>query len=322
MNENVVEDKLTKDKNFNVDLDIDLTVNKGELKLKNPVLTASGTFGYGVEFEDFFDVSVLGAITIKGTTLNPTPGNIPPRIYETASGLLNSIGLANIGIDETIEKYSEYFNKLREKGTKVIININGKQIEDFIKIVEKCNSANIFDYYEINVSCPNVKEGGISFSKTPETVYNLVKEISKVSKKSLITKLSPNVSDIKEYVKAAEEAGSHIISLINTLRGMAIDIEKRKPFFNNIVAGLSGPAIKPVALFMTYEARKVTNLPIIAMGGICNYKDAIEFFIAGADAIATGSINFVNPKASLEILEGIKNYLIKKEIKGIDGLRN
>ncbi|MCX8059156.1 MAG: dihydroorotate dehydrogenase [Spirochaetes bacterium] len=294
---------------------MDLKVQNGVLELKNPVLTASGTFGYGEEFEDFFDVSLLGAITIKGTTLNPNPGNIPPRVYETSSGMLNSIGLANIGIDETIYKYETYFNKLKEKGTKVIININGKQVEDFLKIVEKCNESNLFDYYEINVSCPNVKEGGISFSKKPETVYDLVKEIAKVTKKPLITKLSPNVSDIKEYVQAAEEAGTNIISLINTLRGMAIDIQKRKPIFNNIVAGLSGPAIKPIALFMTYEARQITKLPIISMGGICNYKDAIEFLIAGADAIATGSINFVNPIASIEILDGIKNYLKERKLR-------
>jgi dihydroorotate dehydrogenase (NAD+) catalytic subunit len=298
-----------------------LSVNKGKLELKNPILTASGTFGYGVEFEDFFDVSLLGGITIKGTTLLPTPGNIPPRIYETKAGILNSIGLANIGIEETIEKYGEYFKGLRRNGTKVIININGKQVDDFINIIERCNKVDIFDYYELNVSCPNVKEGGISFSKTPETVYKLVHEIVPVCKKPLITKLSPNVSDIKEYVKACEEGGTDIISLINTLKGMAIDIDKRKPVFKNVFAGFSGPAIKPVALYMTYEARQATNLPIIAMGGICDYKDALEFLIAGADAIATGSINFVNPKASFEILKDIDNYLSLKNLE-LSDLKN
>lgn len=289
--------------------EFNLSVNKGKLNLKNPVITSSGTFGYGKEFEDFINVNSLGAITIKGTTISPKEGNEPPRLIETPCGLINSIGLANIGIKNVIKEYSQYFKKLRDKGTKIIVNLNANSTDEFQEIVELANKFEHFDYYEINVSCPNVKEGGITFSKDPESVFNLISLVSKITKKPIITKLSPNVQSIKEYIDAAESGGTDIISLVNTFKAAAFDINRRKPVFKNVIAGLSGPAIKPIALYFVYEARKATHLPIIGMGGISSVSDAIEFLIAGADAISIGTYNFIDPSISIKILEGIKKYL-------------
>ncbi len=291
-----------------------LEVKKGKLTLKNPILTASGTFGYGKEFETFFDISLLGGITIKGTTLNPKDGNQPPRIYEVHSGMLNSIGLANIGIENVIKQYSFYFNSLKNTGCAVIININGEKVEDFIKIVELADNANCFTYYEINVSCPNVKRGGITFSQDPKTMGKLIRNIRKATSTPLIIKLSPNVQTIMPFVKAAEDNGADIISLINTLKGVSIDLANKRPRFKNIYAGFSGPAIKPVALYHVYEARKATNLPIIGMGGICCFNDILEFFSVGADAVEIGTMNLVNPTTCYDILLQLGNYC---ESKGI-----
>ncbi len=285
-----------------------LEVKKGKLRLKNPILTASGTFGYGKEFESFFDVSLLGGITIKGTTLNPKDGNPPPRIYEVHSGMLNSIGLANIGINEVIKQYSQYFESLISSGCSVIININGEKIEDFIKIIDICDSYKCFSYYEINVSCPNVKKGGIAFSQDPKTMGKLINKIRKKTVNPLIVKLSPNVQSIVPFVQSAEDSGADIISLINTLKGLSIDINTKKPRFKNIFAGYSGPAIKPVALYHIYEARKVTELPIIGMGGINSFNDVLEFFAVGADAIEIGTMNLVNPMTAYELLQALENY--------------
>ncbi len=295
-------------------------VKKGLFDFKNPICTASGTFGYGEEFDDFFDVSSLGAITIKGTTLNIKDGNPPPRIYETPAGIMNSVGLANIGINAAVKKYSKFFEKIKKNGTKIIINLNAGSINDFKDIVEVANSYDIFDYYEINVSCPNVKKGGDSFSKSPELVKELINDIKPIANKPIITKLSPNVSDIKEYAKAAIEAGTDAISLINTLKGLAVDIKKRKPFFHNKVAGVSGPAIKPIALYMVYQVKELLHemdidIPILGMGGIMDYKDALEFLIAGADIVCIGTANFVNPKSSYNILNNLQKYLIENNLK-------
>ncbi|NMC68329.1 MAG: dihydroorotate dehydrogenase [Spirochaetales bacterium] len=285
-----------------------LEVKKGKLNLKNPILTASGTFGYGDEFEPFFDVSLLGGITIKGTTLNPKDGNPPPRIYEVYGGMLNSIGLANIGINQVIEKYSKYFLSLINSGCAVIININGEKIEDFLKIIEISDSTGCFNFYEINVSCPNVKKGGIAFSQDPKTMGKLINKIRKKTKTPIIVKLSPNVQSISPYVKSAEDSGADIISLINTMKGISIDINSKKPRFKNIYAGFSGPAIKPIALYHIYEARRSTCLPIIGMGGINNFNDMLEFFAVGADAIEVGTMNLVNPTITYELLIELEKY--------------
>lgn len=285
-----------------------LEVKKGKLKLKNPILTASGTFGYGEEFEPFFDVSLLGGITIKGTTLNPKDGNPPPRIYEVYGGMLNSIGLANLGIEQVISKYSKYFISLLDSGCSVIINLNGEKVEDFIKLVEIADSANCFNFYEINVSCPNVKKGGIAFSQDSRTMGKLIYKIRKKTRTPIIVKLSPNVQSISPFVKAAEDSGADIISLINTMKGISIDLNSKKPRFKNIFAGFSGPAIKPIALYHIYEARKTTNLPIIGMGGINNFNDVLEFFSVGADAVEIGTMNLVNPMTSYELLNALENY--------------
>lgn len=285
-----------------------LEVKKGKLILKNPILTASGTFGYGQEFESFFDVSLLGGITIKGTTLNPKDGNPPPRIYEAHGGMLNSIGLANIGIENVVKNYSSYFKSLKNSGCAVILNINGEKIDDFIKIVEISDSSEIFNYYEINVSCPNVKRGGITFSNDPKTMEKLIKKIRKKTKTPLIVKLSPNVQSIYPFVKSAEHSGADIISLINTLKGICIDLNSKRPRFKNVFAGFSGPAIKPIALYHIYEARKATNLPIIGMGGIICFNDILEFFAVGADAIEVGTMNLVNPMTSYNILLDLEKY--------------
>lgn len=298
-----------------------LEVKKGKLSLKNPIMTASGTFGYGKEFESFFDISLLGGITIKGTTLNPKDGNTPPRIYEAHSGMLNSIGLANIGIYEVINQYSQYFKSLKNSGCAVIINVNGETIDEFLKIIEISDEAECFSYYEINVSCPNVKKGGLTFSKDPKTMGNLIYKIRKRTKTPIIVKLSPNVQSVSPFVKSAEDNGADIISLINTLRGISIDLNIKKPRFKNIFAGFSGPAIKPVALYNIYEARKITNLPIIGMGGINNFNDILEFFAVGADAIEVGTMNLVNPLTSYNLLLSLEKYC-ETEKKTLDTIKS
>jgi dihydroorotate dehydrogenase (NAD+) catalytic subunit len=297
-----------------------LQVSKGKLKLKNPILTASGTFGYGKEFEDFYDVSYLGGITIKGTTLNKKDGNFPPRIYESSGGILNSIGLANPGIEKIIMENKTYFESLKNSGCSVILNVNGEDAEEFAKVIEIADEAACFSYYEINVSCPNVKRGGISFSSTPETLFELVNFIRKRTKNTLIIKLSPNVQSVAPFVKASEDAGADCISLINTLKGISIDLDLKKPRFTNVFAGFSGPSIKPIALYHIYEARRVTNLPIIGMGGISNLNDILEFFSVGADAIAIGTMNFVNPCIAFNLLTELERYC-ETSLKNLDSIK-
>lgn len=297
-----------------------LEVKIGKLKMKNPVMTASGTFGYGEEFGAFFDLNKLGAMTLKGITLNPKKGNLPSRVIETSSGMLNAIGLQNVGVDILIK---EKLPQLQKYNTPVIINISGDTIDDYIKITRKLNevSENIkIGGLEINISCPNVKRGGMLWGTDAKLTYKVVNQIRKISKLPLIAKLSPNVTDIKEIALSAEEAGADAISLINTLAGMVIDIDSLRPKLANIHGGLSGPAIKPVALWMVWQVYQSVKIPIIGIGGIMRAEDAIEFIIAGAKAIQVGTANLVNPQASIEIIEGIQKYLIDKKINNINEL--
>ncbi|HHY78323.1 MAG TPA: dihydroorotate dehydrogenase [Clostridiales bacterium] len=288
---------------------MDLSVYIGGKKLKNPVLVSSGTFGFAKEYANFYDLKLLGGIAVKGITLKPRKGNKPPRIMETPAGILNSVGLENPGLDGFLEKELPF---LRKYDVPIIANISGNTIEEYSLMAEKLNEH--VDFIELNVSCPNVKEGGITFGTKPESIYEVTKEVRKATNIPLIVKLSPNVTDISEMAMAAEKAGADCISLINTLMGMAIDIDNRKPFFHNIVAGLSGPAIKPIALRMVWQVAQKVNIPIIGMGGISNWRDAIEFIMAGADAISIGTANFYNPLAPVEILKGIEEYMIKNNI--------
>lgn len=293
-----------------------LAVEIGSLKLKNPVMTASGTFGYGEEYSEFLDLNMLGAVVVKGISLKPMEGNPPPRICETPCGMLNAIGLQNIGLKRFLKEKLPY---LRQFDTKIIVNILGNTIQEYVRLTKALDDAGV-DAIELNVSCPNVKKGGIIFGTDKRALSRLVSKVKQSAGKSvLITKLSPNVSDITEFAIAAEESGSDALSLINTLRGMAIDIETRRPKLANITGGLSGPAIKPIALRMVWEASQSVRIPVIGIGGIINAQDAIEFMLAGATAIQVGTGNFINPMATIEIIHGIRSY---SEGKNIDNIRD
>jgi len=295
--------------------DINLKVNIGKLKLKNPVMTASGTFGYGREYSEFFDIGNLGAVVVKGLSLKPRTGNPPPRIVETASGMLNSIGLQNIGIDSFIENELPFLKKLK---VPVIVNFFGDSIPEYAEAAAKLGSTKGINALEMNISCPNKQAGWSIFGTDPKVTSKVVKSVRKVTGLPLIVKLSPNVTDIGLMAKTAEDAGADAISAINTLTGMAIDIKKRKPKLANIIGGLSGPAIKPVALKMVWECYKSVKIPIIGMGGITSAEDAIEFMLAGASAVAVGTGNFINPAITMEILEGITSFM---EEEGISSLK-
>jgi len=293
---------------------IDLKVQIGKLKLKNPVMTASGTFGYGDEYAEFVDLNKLGAIVVKGLSLKPKQGNPPPRIVETPSGMLNAIGLQNIGIDNFIKKKMPF---LRECKTKVIANFFGDSINEYVKAAEKLSSVKGIDALEMNISCPNKQAGWIVFGTDPKVTHKVVSAVRNSTKLPLIVKLSPNVTDISHMAMVAEDAGADALSLINTLSGMAIDIQSRRPKLANITGGLSGPAIKPVALRMVWECFKKVNIPIIGMGGIISSDDAIEFMLAGASAVAVGTANFINPSITTDIIKGIRSYMKNKEISSI-----
>lgn len=293
-----------------------MKVNINGVEFKNPVIAASGTFGFGAEYNNFYDVGILGGISSKGLTINPKEGNEGLRVYETPSGMMNSVGLNNPGIDAFIEKE---LPKMRKLGTNVIANIGGGCTEDYVEAVTKINEADV-DMIELNISCPNVKHGGMAFGIKSNVAYDIVKEIKSIVKKPLMVKLSPNAEDIIDMAVKCQEAGADSISLINTLKGMAIDIYKRKPVFNNVTAGLSGPAVKPVALRMVYEVSKAVDIPVIGLGGISNGKDAIEFMMAGASAIQIGTINFVNPMAGKEIIEEIETFLKEQGINDINDI--
>jgi dihydroorotate dehydrogenase (NAD+) catalytic subunit len=286
---------------------IDLTVNIAGLKLKSPVIAASGTFGFGKEYAEYIDLNKLGGISVKGLTLKPRQGNKPPRIAETPAGILNSVGLQNPGVEAFI-KYEIPF--LRRFDLAVIANIAGNTVDEYCRMAEILSDADI-DAFELNVSCPNVKAGGVNFGNTTAGVADITKQVKKYCKKPLIVKLTPNVADIKEIALSAEAAGADAVSLINTLLGMAVDIHTRRPILSNNTGGLSGPAIKPIAVRMVYETAKSVKIPVIGMGGISTGEDAIEFLLSGASAIMVGTANFVNPDACIKITEGIECYLRK-----------
>ena len=283
---------------------------------KNPVMTASGTFGSGMEYSQFVDLNKLGAIVTKGVANVPWPGNPTPRVAETYGGMLNAIGLQNPGVDVFIERDLEFLKKF---DTPVIVNVCGKTVEDYLETVERLNDTNVA-MMEINVSCPNVKEGAIAFGQKADALFDITSKIKNVAKKPVIMKLSPNVTDITEMAKAAEAAGADAISLINTITGMKIDVNRRQFVLANKTGGLSGPAIKPVAVRMVYQCANAVNIPIIGMGGIATAEDALEFIMAGATAVSVGAMNFMNPYTTIEVVEGIEGYMRKNRVEDIKEL--
>ena len=284
--------------------------------LNNPVMTASGTFGSGMEYSDFVDLNRLGAVVTKGVANVPWPGNPTPRVAETYGGMLNAIGLQNPGIDVFAQRDIPFLQKY---DTKIIVNVCGKTVEDYLEVVERLGDEPV-DMLEINVSCPNVKEGAIAFGQKADCLYDITSQIKQKAKQPVIMKLSPNVADITEMAKAAEAAGADALSMINTITGMKIDIHKRKFALANKTGGLSGPAIKPVAVRMVYQASHAVKIPIIGMGGIANAEDAIEFLLAGASAVAVGAMNFVNPYTTIEVVEGIEAYMKQYGIENVTDL--
>ncbi|MGD0757065.1 MAG: dihydroorotate dehydrogenase [Bacteroidales bacterium] len=301
---------------------VNLGFSIGDLHFKNPVLTASGTFGNGSEFDDFLDVSRLGGIVLKGTTLEPREGNLYPRMAETPSGMLNSVGLQNKGIDY-FEK--SIYPRVINYETNVIVNINGSYIEDYIALAERINKLEKIPAIELNISCPNVKMGGMAFGTNLRTAREVTREVRSVYSGKLIVKLSPNVTNIVDFARVVEDEGADCISLINTLLGMAIDVVNMKPSLSTVTGGLSGPAIKPVALRMVWQVANAVKIPVIGIGGIMSAPDALEFLLAGATAVEIGTASFIDPQASVKILDGIENFLVKKgfsDIKEIIGYIN
>lgn len=292
---------------------VDLSVKIGKLILKNPVMPASGCFGYGEEYARFFNLSRLGAIVVKGTTMRPRPGNKPPRIAETPAGILNAIGLQNPGAEEARLRIGQ----LAGYGIPVIVNVAGNSKEEYLQVIQTLEKEEAASAYEINVSCPNIKAGGLSFGTDPGVIYELVSLLRAATKKTLIGKLSPNVTDITPLARAAEDAGADALSLINTLVGTAIDIQKRRPLLGNVTGGLSGPAVKPVALHFVWQVSDAVKLPVIGMGGISSAEDAVEFLLAGASAVAIGTANFVNPLVCPEVIDGIAAYLQENNFNSV-----
>ncbi|MBQ4536231.1 MAG: dihydroorotate dehydrogenase [Lachnospiraceae bacterium] len=284
---------------------------------KNPVMTASGTFGSGMEYSEFVDLNKLGAVVTKGVANVPWPGNPTPRVAEVYGGMLNAIGLQNPGIDVFMERDIPF---LKQYDTNIIVNVCGKTVEDYLAVVERLGDEKAVSMLEINVSCPNVKEGAIAFGQKADALYNITQEIKKIAKQPIIMKLSPNVTDITEMARAAEAAGADALSLINTITGMKIDIHRRKFAIANKTGGMSGPAIKPVAVRMVYQTAQAVKIPIIGMGGIANAEDAIEFMLAGATAVSIGAMNFVNPYTTEEVVAGIEDYMRRYNVEDINEL--
>ena len=295
---------------------MNLSVDIAGVTMKNPVTTGSGTFGSGEEFSEFVDLSQLGAVTTKGVANVPWPGNPVPRVAEVYGGMLNAIGLQNPGIDVFVERDVPY---LKKAGATIIVNVCGKSEKDYVEVVERLADEPV-DLLEINVSCPNVKEGGIAFGQDPKALYEITKAVKAKAKQPIIMKLSPNVTDITEMAKAAVDAGSDALSLINTLTGMKIDIERRDFVLANKTGGMSGPTIKPVAVRMVYQVANAVDVPIIGMGGISTAEDALEFIMAGATAVSVGTANFINPATTLEVVDGIKTYMERHQINDINEL--
>ena len=295
----------------------DLSVEIAGVRFSNPVLVASGTFGYGEEYGALIDLSKLGGIVTKSVTLEPREGNPPPRTVETPAGMLNAIGLTNTGVDRFIKEKLPF---LRRLNTRIIVNVAGSTIDEYVGVVKRLNRCKGIDMLEINISCPNVKEGGLAFGARPESARECIKQIRDHTAYPLIAKLSPNVTDITEIACAVEDAGADAVSLINTLVGMAIDLEERRPVLANITGGLSGPAIKPVALAMVWKVAKAVRIPVIGIGGIFSTRDSLEFILAGACMIQVGCANFVDPHTSVEIVSGLNGYLEDKKIKRVADL--
>ncbi len=291
-----------------------LKVNIGNLHLKNPVTTASGTFGYGTEYSDFMDLSRIGGIFVKGTTIRHREGNNYPRMAETPSGMLNAVGLQNKGVNYFI---SDIYPQIKDIDTHMMVNVSGSTLEDYVECAEKINFLDKIPAIELNISCPNVKQGGMAFGTNCASAAEVTKAVRKVYHKTLIVKLSPNVTDIRDIAKAVEDEGADSVSLINTLLGMAIDAEKRKPILSTITGGLSGPCIKPIALRMVWQTAKAVKIPVIGIGGISNTNDAIEFLLAGATAIQIGTYNFIDPAISVKVVDGINEYLDRHGCKSV-----
>jgi len=296
---------------------VNMAVEIGSLKIKNPVMTASGTFGYGDEYAGYVNLSKLGAIVVKGLSLKPRLGNPPPRIMETAGGMLNSVGLQNIGVEAFIAEKLPY---LRKYDVAVIANIYGETDTEYSKVAGKLSSVKGVHALEVNVSCPNVKKGGLSFGSDPKAAAEVTRRVKGETNLPVIVKLTPNVTDIAKVAEAVEKAGADALSLINTLTGMAVDLKTRTPHLKNITGGLSGPAIKPVALRMVWQVVQRVSIPVIGIGGIMNAEDALEFLILGTKAVQIGTANFINPRATLDVIEGIKNYLIDNKIENINDI--
>jgi dihydroorotate dehydrogenase (NAD+) catalytic subunit len=296
----------------------DLSVSLGGLRVKNPVMSASGTFGYGVEFIPFYDISRLGAVVVKGLSLAPTPGNPPGRIVETAAGMLNAIGLQNIGVERFV---GDVVPRLEDAGATFVANIYGKTLEEYEAVARRLSEVPSLGAIEVNASCPNVREGGMAFGATAGGISQLTERVRRCTGKALWVKLSPNVTDIASIAKAAEGSGADAVSLINTIVGMAVDHRTRRPELSNVTGGLSGPAIKPVALRMVWEAAKAVRIPVIGVGGIQNAADALEFLLVGASAVQVGTANFRNPRACVDILEGIEAFFREQRIARLEEYR-
>lgn len=294
-----------------------LEVQIGDLTLKNPVTTASGTFGYGTEYIDFMDLGKLGGIFVKGTTLEPRQGNDYPRMAETPAGMLNSVGLQNKGVDYFVE---HLYPVIKEYDTHMMVNVSGSTVEDYVACAEKLADLDKMPAIELNISCPNVKEGGMAFGTSCRSAAEVTRAVRDVFPKTLIVKLSPNVTDITEIARAVEGEGADSLSLVNTFLGMAIDVEQRRPMLSTITGGLSGPCIKPLAVRMVWQVFQAVKVPIIGMGGICNWQDAIEFILAGSAAIQVGTYNFIDPAAPVKILEGINDYLDRHGFDSVNDL--
>ena len=292
----------------------DLKINFAGVEFANPVLVASGTFNYGEEMARFYPLSQLGGIVTKSITLKPRPGHPYPRTFETKGGMLNAIGLANPGIEKFLSKRMPF---LRTVGARLVVNIAGSTVEEFVELAERLSDVGGIDALEVNISCPNVKEGGLEFSATPEPAFRVLSTVRKATRLPLVAKLSPNTADIGAIAQAAEEAGMDGVSLINTLVGMAIDLKKRKPILSNVTGGLSGPAIKPVALAMVHKVARRVKIPVMAIGGICNAADALEFMVCGASLVQVGTANFTDPQAAPKMVEGIENYLKEEKISAV-----
>lgn len=296
----------------------DLRVNIGSLELKNPVLTASGTFGYGEEFADFIKLDRLGGFIVKGTTLNHREGNPYPRMVETPSGMLNAVGLQNKGVDHFI---SHIYPRLKDLDTEVMVNVSGASVGDYVEVCERLAECESIHAIEVNISCPNVKQGGMAFGTTCEGAGEVTRAVRRAWPRTLIVKLSPNVTSIADIARAVEAEGADSVSLINTLLGMAIDVERRRPYLSTVTGGLSGPAVRPVAVRMVWQVAKAVGIPVIGLGGIMNARDALEFIMAGATAVEVGTANFIDPTVTMKIIEGIAEYLDRHSLPDLASIR-